>query len=85
MNLQGYVEYIKLILTGGLLELEIPDEAIAKVVNTSLQEIQRYIDTTTLITIPYADVIDLNGFKCSTISNVYRTEGYVTNSNNLSD
>lgn len=85
MKLQDYVEYIKLMLTGGVLELEITDDKIAKVVKESLNSIQRYIDTTTLITIPYADVIDLNGFKFSSLSNVYRTEGYVTNSNNLSD
>lgn len=85
MILQDYVEYIKLMITGGLLDLEIGDDILGKIINSSLKEIQRYIDTTTLITIPYADIIDLNGFKCNSISNVYRTEGYVMNENNISD
>lgn len=88
MKLEQYIEHIKLMLTGGLLELEIPDDTLGKVVNMSLKELQRYINTTTLITIPYADCIDLNGFqdvKCSAIKAVYRTEGYAETANNISD
>lgn len=79
MTLEEYIEAIKLELTGGILELEIPDEIIGKVVNKAFKEIQRYIDTTNLITIPYTPCIDLDGFsdyKCSSIVKVYRTEGY---------
>lgn len=79
MTLEQYIEAIKLELTGGILELEIPDEILGKVVNKAFKEIQRYIDTTNFITIPYADCIDLDGFqdyKCSSIVNIYRCEGY---------
>lgn len=79
MTLEEYIEAIKLELTGGILELEIPDETLGKVVNKAFKEIQRYIDTTNLITIPYAPCIDLEGFtgyKCSSIVKVYRTVGY---------
>jgi len=74
MTLEDYVEAIKLELTGGILELEISDEIIAKVVNQALKEIQRYIDETKLIQVPFASCIDLTGFKHSSITNVYRTE-----------
>ena len=86
MTLQEYIEEIKLQLTGGLLELEIPDETLGKVVMKSLKEIQRYIDSTTLITVPFANVIDLDGFKCSAIVNVYRAQAFNTaDQNALSD
>lgn len=86
MTLQDYIEAVKLQLTGGLLELEIPDDTLGKVVMKSLKEIQRYIDSTTFITIPFANVIDLNGFKCSAIVNVYRSQAFNSaDKNALSD
>lgn len=83
MNLQDYVDEIKFELTGGVLELEIPDESIAMIVNHSMKELQRYIDSTKLITIPYTPCIDLTGFKCSAIVNVYRTEGNTGNATGI--
>lgn len=77
MTLQDYVEDIKLVLTGGLLELEIPDENIGKVVMKCLREIQRYIDVTKFITIPYAGCIDMKEFNCSSVTAVYRTQGFM--------
>ena len=76
MTLQEYVDFIKFQLTGGVLELEIDDSAIGNAVKIALQKVQRYIDTTKLITVPYAGCIDLKGFKCSSITKVYRVEGY---------
>lgn len=73
MELQDYIDDIKLELTAGILELEIPDEIIGKIVNKALREIQRYIDTTKIITVPFAPVIDMTGFECSAITNIYRT------------
>ena len=76
MTLTEYIEEIKLELTGGVLELEIPDETIGQVVRKAFREIERYIDSTRLITVPYARCIDLTDFKCSSITNIYRTEGF---------
>ena len=85
---QEYIDYIKLMLTGNVLDLEIADETIGKFVDTALQEVQRYIDETRLVTVPYAKCIDLGpytdsngvyhpeGFKHSAIVHVYRTQGY---------
>ena len=53
MKMQSYIDEIKLELSGDILHLELPDETIAKVVNKALKEVQRYIDETRLMTIPY--------------------------------
>lgn len=76
MNLMTYIDNIKLELTGGILELELTDETLAKVVNRTLQEVQRFIDETKFMTIPFARCIDLSKSKVSSVSRVYRTEGY---------
>ena len=82
MDLQSYIEEIKLSLTGGVLKLEIPDTTIAQIVNKSLRIVQRFIDVPKLITVPYAKCIDTTGFKASAIVGVYRTVGYLGESEN---
>ena len=73
---QYYIDRIKLMLTGNLTHIEIKDETIGQYVDLALEEIARYIDETTMITVPYASCIDLTDFKHSSITNVYRAEGY---------
>lgn len=73
---QDYIDYIKLMLTGNFLELEVPDETIGKFVDAALVELQRYIDETKLVTVPFAKCIDLTGFDHSAITHVYRIEGF---------
>lgn len=75
-----YIDYIKLQVTGGLLELEIEDEVIGKFVDSALVELHRYIDETKLVTAPFARCIDLTEFDHSAIVNVYRTEGFTGDS-----
>ena len=76
MDLQSYISEIKLQLTGGVLQLELTDEQLTQVVYSALREIQRYIATTQLITLPYQSCIDLSEFHPSSVSGVYRSEGY---------
>ena len=76
MTKTDYIEYIKLQLTGGVLDLEISDENIGKQVDAALQELQRFIDQPAYVTIPFASCISLEGFDCKAITGVYRTEGY---------
>lgn len=76
MTEQEYIENIKLEITGGILELEIPDETLSKILKRTLQEVQRFIDVTELMTIPYAACIDINNTKISSVSRVFRVEGY---------
>jgi len=75
MKLSEYIEDIKLVLTGGVLRLEISDDTIGKLILKAFSEVQRYIDETRFIQVPYASCIDLKDFKHSSITNVYRTKG----------
>lgn len=72
MDLKSYVDEIKLQLTGNLLELEIDDEAIVKVIYSAFREMQRYIDLQVYETIPYSSCIDLSPRKVNAVSQVYR-------------
>lgn len=82
MKMEAYIDEIKLQLTGGLLDLEIDDAQIKRVVNSALREVQRYVDVTRIITVPFASCIDLkeiedkNNIKISSVSRVFRTETY---------
>ena len=73
---QQYIDYIKLMTTGDLLESDLPDESIGKYVDAALVQIQQYIDETKLITVPFAKCIDLTNFDHSAIVNVYRVQGF---------
>ena len=53
MDMNGYIAELKLRLTGGVLDLDIEDEALAGCVNSAFRQLQRYIDTTVIQTIPY--------------------------------
>lgn len=92
MTEKEYIESIKLELTGGILTLELTDEQLRSILKLSLQEVQRYIDTTEFITVPYASCIDINKEitttpegedtprtpykKIGSVTKVYRVEGY---------
>ena len=52
MTEQEYIDDIKLELTGGILTLELPDESLKKVLDITLQEVQRFIDVTRFLPIP---------------------------------
>ena len=82
MTMEEYISEIRLELTGGVLELELDDNQLITIVNKALREVQRYIDNTKLITIPYASCIDLKDseldINVSSISRVFRVEGLAT-------
>jgi len=95
MKMQDLIENIKLEITGGVLELEIGDDILEKLVKKSLIEVQRYIDETRIVEVPFASCIDLGpyvdekgeehpGFEYSSITKVFRTEsvGDISNNNN---
>ena len=70
MDLKSYVDEIKLRLTGNLLELEIDDETIVKIIYSAFREMQRYIDLQVYETIPYSSCINLNPRKVNAVSQV---------------
>ena len=88
MDIAAYRDEIKLKLTGNLLEIELDDATIDKVINSALRELQRYICSVEVMTIPFSPCIDLTNpantnnipIKVSAITNVYRANSYNTNS-----
>lgn len=94
MNQQQLRDEIKLHLTGEMLELEIEDSTIDKVINSALREVQRYLTTTNIITIPFKECIELSSIKdpvtdrpikVNSVVRVYRTKGYTSTDNQSTD
>lgn len=79
MELAAYKEEILFKLTGGVLECELDDKALTQVLNAALREVQRYIDTTVIKTIPFENCIDLSDYNVSSVSRVYRAKGFMAN------
>lgn len=85
MDRQAYIDEIKFRLTGNLLETELDTKAFDTIINVSLREIQRYISSTKILTIPFSKCIDLSKIKdeedkevkINSISRIYRADGYV--------
>ena len=84
MDINAYRDEIKLRLTGGVLDTELSDDVLDRIINASLREIQRYICSTKIITIPFSRCIDLTEYKVNAVSRVYRTQGYATDNSDLS-
>lgn len=76
MDMNSYINEIKLELTGYILDLELPDDTLELVVNKAFREVQRYIDSTEMITVPYASCIDLTESNVSSVSRIFRSEGF---------
>lgn len=85
MDIAAFRDELRLKLTGGVLELELDDATIDKIINSAFRELQRYIDTTRLATISYSPCIDLSEHKVSSVSRVFRAQGYLSNGNTLTD
>ena len=84
MDITAYRDEIKLRLTGGVLDTELTDDVLDRIINASLREIQRYICSTKVITIPFKRYIDLTEYKVNSVSRVMRTQGYATDNSTLS-
>lgn len=88
MVLSDYRDEIKLKLTGDLLESELDDNTIDRIIKSSLRELQRYITSSKLITIPYKSCIDLSNpedtndeqLHVNSVIMVYRTDDLSGNS-----
>ena len=82
MDMQAIKDEVLLKLTGDVLSTELSDVALTKIINSSLREVQRYIDTFAMITVPYKPCIDLSEYKISSVIGVRRAEGYMAASEN---
>lgn len=76
MDMQAIKDEIILKLTGDIVSFELSDSSLTKIINSSFREIQRYIDTFSLITIPYSQCIDMKPYKVNSVIRVLRAEGF---------
>lgn len=83
MDMAAYKDEVRVKLGGSVLELELDDSNLEKVINSAFREIQRYIDTTRLATIPYTPCIDLSDMGVSSVSRVFRHKGYLGNTSEV--
>ncbi len=79
MDRQAYKDEIKFRLTSGVLSLELGDSELDQVLNAAFREIQRYIDTTKLVTVPYSPCINMSKYNVSSVSRIFRAESYTGN------
>ena len=88
MKLEEVIDEVKLELTGYILDMEITDETLVQIINKALRELERYFDESTMISVPFASCINLDGEffkeKVSSIIKVYRTEGSGESTNGIS-
>ena len=81
MDMTAIKEEVTLKLTGDVLDFELSDTTLTKIVNSALREVQRYIDTTKLISIPFKRCIDMKEYNVSSVSRIYRTVGFASDTN----
>ena len=72
LDINAYRDEIKRELTGGVLNLEITDSVIDSTILAAMREMQRYMDSTKLITIPYKPCLDLSEYKVNSVVRVFR-------------
>ena len=69
--MDGYVDEVRFKLTGGVLECEIDNAGIQKVIEYSLRELQRYLGQSKFITVPFSPCIDTSEMHISDVRFVY--------------
>lgn len=72
MKTEEIIEEIRLTLTGGIVDLEVDDKTLEKVINKALREINRYCIESRLVTIPFSKCIDMSEYNVRYIANVFR-------------
>ena len=72
MKTEEIIEEIRLVLSGGIVDIEVDDKTLEKVVNKSLRELNRYCIESRLVTIPFSKCIDMSEYNVRYIADVYR-------------
>ena len=72
MEIQVYRDEIKLLLTGGIIDIELDDCTLDRIINSAFREVQRYIDITAIRTIKFSGCIDVKDWHVNSITNIYR-------------
>ena len=79
MEASWFIEQIKFEITGGVLESELDDDGYKRIIDMTLQEVNRYYDETRFITVPASQCIDLEQYPdINTVSRIYRKNGFGT-------
>lgn len=84
-------EEVKLMLTGKILNLELEENVLDAIIQSSLRELQRYITSTKIVTIPFSRCIDLstatdaagNTLAVSSVVRVLRSSSYNSSDNGV--
>ena len=87
MDRQAYIDEIRFKLTGGVLNLELDDKSLNQLLDSSFREIQRYIDLTKFVTVPFSRCIDVNKINnghVNAVVKVYRSTGYMSTGDDIS-
>ena len=86
MELKDYVDRIKLQLTGGVLELEIKDKDIEKIINNTIRELNNYYNVAELIEVPGSRCIDLTNYpQINNVIAVHRPTAVTDPQNGIND
>ena len=86
MELKDYVDKIKFQLTGGVIQCEIEDKGLEKIVNMAMEEMNRYYNVTDLVQVPASECISIVEYpKIESIVGVHRTAGVGSGSDSTSD
>ena len=78
MDMTAIMDEVRLKLTGDVVDLELSDASLIKIINSCLREVQRYIDTFAVITVPFKKCIDVKEYKMNSVIGVRRAKGYNT-------
>lgn len=80
-----YIEDIKISLGHPVVDIELEDNVIGKLVDKAFKEVSRYITETRFVTIPYSTSgIDVSEYKINSIVQIFRSEN-PSGVNNLAD
>lgn len=86
MDLKDYVDKIKFQLTGGVIECEINDKGLEKIVLMAMEEMNRYYNVTDLIQVKASSCIDLMEYpEIESILSVHRIAGVGNGNNSITD
>ena len=83
MTMSDYIDSIKLQLFAGILEPELDDKTLEKLVNLALVEMNRYYSVTDILTLPASSCISLVEHpEVDLVVNVFRTDALGSYSGN---
>lgn len=75
MTREEYIDDIKMSLGYPVVDIELDDSSVGKLIDKAFREVSRYITETRFVTIPYSTAgIDVSKYKINTVVQIFRTE-----------